>query len=545
MIQGLRSDTGGCAVIQKDIIVVGGGIAGLTATLSLAHKGRDVLLIEKNGHCGGLMNSFVRDGFRFEGGARALVNAGLVKPLIKEFGLDIQVLPNPITLGIEDRMLVIEGEGSLNAYAGLLKDLYPQSGDEVDRIILAIHNIIEDMKVLYGVDNPLFTKKKKNILTLAPSVIVWTLKFFRTMYRISKMDTPFEDYLDAISANQSLKDIIGQHFFRKTPVFFALSYFALYNDYIYPKGGVGAFIEALVEAIRKHGGGIRCETRIVRVDAHDKTITDSAGQVYRYDKMIWAGDLKALYAMSTGAGLGEKEQALFVQRKQKILSRKGAESVFSVFLAAALPPEAFGKLSSGHVFYTPDRRGLGQIHTTELKELLGRWDTVSKDELYAWLKRFCRYNTFEISIPALRDPDAAPDGKTGLIISALFDYGLTERIRGAGWHEEFKKRVEDEFIEVISSSLYPGLKDSILFSFSASPSSISDRVGSSEGSIVGWSFEEEIPVVTSMFHMADSVKTALPGVYAAGKWVYSPAGGPTAIMTGRIAAKRILRGNAL
>ena len=35
-------------MIQKDIIVVGGGIAGLTAALSLAHKGRDVLLIEKN-----------------------------------------------------------------------------------------------------------------------------------------------------------------------------------------------------------------------------------------------------------------------------------------------------------------------------------------------------------------------------------------------------------------------------------------------------------------------------------------------------------------
>ena len=43
---------------------------------------------------------------------------------------------------------------------------------------------MEDMKVLYGVDNPLFTSKKKNMLTLVPSVIAWTFKFFRTMYRI-------------------------------------------------------------------------------------------------------------------------------------------------------------------------------------------------------------------------------------------------------------------------------------------------------------------------------------------------------------------------
>jgi uncharacterized protein YecE (DUF72 family) len=169
------------------------------------------------------------------------------------------------------------------------------------------------------------------------------------------------------------------------------------------------------------------------------------------------------------------------------------------------------------------------------------WNTVKKDEIYEWLHRFCRYNTFEISIPALRDPDAAPSGKTGVIISALFSFELTRRIREARWYEEFKRRVEEEFIDVISSSIYPGLKDKLLFSFSFSPVSIYERVGSSEGSIVGWSFEEEIPVVTSMFRMADSVKTALPDVYAAGKWVYSPAGGPTAVMTGRIAAKRCLK----
>jgi phytoene dehydrogenase-like protein len=148
-------------VIHKEVIVVGGGITGLTAALSLAHKGKDVLLIEKNEHCGGLMNSFVRDGFRFEGGTRALVNAGLVKPLIKELGLDIELLPNPITLGVEDTLLSIEGEQSLYAYATLFKALYPKSEDEIDRVIHAIHGIIEDMKVLYGVDNPLFTRKKK------------------------------------------------------------------------------------------------------------------------------------------------------------------------------------------------------------------------------------------------------------------------------------------------------------------------------------------------------------------------------------------------
>ncbi len=67
-------------MVKKEIIVVGGGMAGLTAALSLSKLGKDVLLIEKNDTCGGLMSTFEKDGFRFEGGARALVNAGLVKP---------------------------------------------------------------------------------------------------------------------------------------------------------------------------------------------------------------------------------------------------------------------------------------------------------------------------------------------------------------------------------------------------------------------------------------------------------------------------------
>ncbi len=527
---------------HKDIIVVGGGIAGLTAALSLAQKGKDVLLIEKNEHCGGLMNSFTREGFRFEGGARALVNAGLVKPMIKEFALGIELLPNPITLGIEDSIIRIEGEEGLNTYADMLKKLYPGSEGDVDRIIEAIHAIIGNMKTLYGVDSPLFAKKKKNILILVPSLAAWLVKLMRTLYRISRMDTPFEERLDELASNQSLKDIIGQHFFRKTPVFFALSYFALYNDYVYPKGGVGAFIQKLVDAIRERGGEVRLDTEITKVDPNAKLLTDTSGEVYHYNTMIWAGDMKALYAMSDFAGTKKRDRATFVERKEKILGSKGAESVYSVFLGVDLPPEAFGKIASGHLFYTPDRKGLGQIHIAELKDILGRWDSVRQDEIRAWLRRFCRYNTFEISIPALRDPDAAPAGKTGIIISALFSFELTRRIKAAGWYEAFKHMVEEEFIEVISSSVYPGLKDRMLFSFSFSPLSILERAGSSEGSIVGWSFEQEIPAVTSMFRMADSVKTSLPDVYAAGKWVYSPAGGPTAIMTGRLAAKQCLKG---
>jgi len=524
-------------MLKREVIVVGGGIAGLTAALSLLQQGQQVLLIEKNEHCGGLKNSFSRQGFRFEGGARALVSAGLVKPLMKQFALDIEVLPNPITLGFEDQLFKIAGQESLNQYAAVLKRLYPESHAEVNKVISTISNIMDDMNVLYSVENPLFVDKKNTGGKVTLASIVARFKYFRTLYRMATMGMPFESYLDRLATNQSLKDIVGQHFFRKTPVFFALSYFALYDDYIYPKGGVGALIEKMVEAIRSRGGEVLCQTQIVNIEAQKKYLMDAAGNSYRYDKLIWAGDLKALYSITNDEGLADKALSAFRTKKQAVLAQSGAESVFSVFLAANLHPDVFRQKASGHVFYTPDRQGLGRIHTDELQALLRNWETVQKDDFYAWLARFCYYNTFEISIPVLRDSSAAPPGKTGLIISVLFDYELTMRLRARGWYEEFKAKMEEEVVNILSSSLYPGLKENTIFSFSATPWSIYDQVGSSEGSIVGWSFEREIPAVTNMIHLANSVHTALPDVYAAGKWVYSPAGGPTAIMTGRIAAR--------
>ena len=332
-------------------------MAGLTATLSLAKLGKDVLLIEKNDICGGLMNTFKHDGFRFEGGARALVNAGLVKPLIKEFSMDIEMLPNPITLGIEDKILIIDGENSLFEYSDVLKDLYSDSKEDVDKIIYSINDIIKDMRVLYGVDNPLFSKKKKNILTIIPLTIAWMFKFIRTMYRISRMDTPFEEHLSILSDNQSLKDMIGQHFFRGTPVFFALSYFALYNDYLYPKGGVGAFIQKMVESIEKLNGKIVYNTEITEVNAQSKTLKDSHENEYHYEKMIWAGDLKNLYDITRAQGIKNGSLIKFEKKRNAVLAHKGAESVFSVFAGLDLEPEYFKDKASCSLFlYSSKRR---------------------------------------------------------------------------------------------------------------------------------------------------------------------------------------------
>jgi phytoene dehydrogenase-like protein len=362
----------------------------------------------------------------------------------------------------------------------------------------------------------------------------------RAVRNIKKLNGPVEATLASIVINRSLRDIVDQHFFRATPTFFAMSYFYLYTDYFYPEGGVGVLPGKMQEKFIDFGGSLQINTKIVKVDAAEKTISDSYGNGYSYDKLIWAADLKTLYSITEVDGLSRDALERLISQKGLVCSRKGAESVFTVFMGLDLPPEFFASISQGHFFYTPSPRGLGEIHRSELRSMLNEWDRVEKNRVLRWLDEFCRYNTYEISIPVLKDPGSAPPGKTGIIASLLFEYKLAKLIHENGWYDEFKMYFENKVIEVLSESIYPGLNRHLLFFFSASPLSIEERVGSSEGAIIGWSFEEPIPVTSSMLRINDAVKTPIPDVFKAGQWAYSPTGVPTAILTGRLAADAAL-----
>jgi len=50
------------------IVVIGGGLAGITAALDAADGGAEVTLLERRAHLGGLTSSFQRDGLWFDNG---------------------------------------------------------------------------------------------------------------------------------------------------------------------------------------------------------------------------------------------------------------------------------------------------------------------------------------------------------------------------------------------------------------------------------------------------------------------------------------------
>jgi phytoene dehydrogenase-like protein len=516
-----------------DAVIVGGGIAGLTAAAYLSKTGHSVLICEKQGKCGGLVNSFERNGFQYDGGIRAMENAGVLFPMLRHLGLEVEFVKNKVSIGIQDKVIKVLDQDSVDLYRDLLTNFFPKSREEISDIIDHIRQIMKYMDVQYGIDNPLFLDIKQDREYFLRMVIPWMFKYAKTVGKIMSLNEPVESYLKRFTQNQALLDIISQHFFTATPAFFALSYISLYLDYHYPKGGTGVLIDQLVGFIHAHGGEIRCNTEITSIDLDDKTVSDSSGKRDPYRQLLWAANLKNLYQqIQIHPDTDNRIVKAVTETQNRISDLEGNNSILSVYFASKLAPGFFGKIATEHFFYTPNIQGQSLAGPMPLE---GSWN-----EIKTWLERFFELTTYEISIPALRDASLAPKGKTGLVISLLFGYKLTRRIREIGFYEEFKKFSEEQITNILDQNIYPGLKDSMIERFSSSPLTMEQQTHNTGGAITGWAFTNTfIPAESKLAKIANSVNTPLPDVVQAGQWTFSPSGFPISLITGKLAADKI------
>jgi phytoene dehydrogenase-like protein len=534
--------------MKYDAIVVGGGIAGLTAAAYIAKSGKSVVLYEKQPKTGGLVQTFQRNGVYFDTGLRSIENSGIVFPMLRQLGIDVEFEPVTVSVGIEDKVIRVNNSSSIGEYEEFLKSFYPDSSKDISIIIREIKKIMGYMDVLYGIDNPALMDFAKNKKYLFGELLPWLLRFLFTMRKINKLYEPVEDYLKRLTKNQALIDIIAQHFFKNTPTSFALSYFSLYLDYHYPKGGTATVIDRVTEFITEKGGVINTSVSVTTLNPEEKFVIDSNGNRIEYSNLVWASDLKQLYNVIPTEEIKSNELIKRIEQKRgELKDLKGGDSVFTVYLTVNERKEYFENICTGHFFYTPDKRGLSTVSTKDIEEFLNTKQIQTdnnelKNRVRNYLLEYFKLNTFEIAIPVLRDSDLAPAGKVGLEISLFLDYELDKKIDEFGWTNEIRGYMETITIEILVETIFPGIKDKVANRFSSSPLTIERLTGNSHGALTGWAFTNPfVPAVNQMLKVNDSVKTILPSVFQAGQWTYSPSGFPMSIVTGKLAADRVIK----
>lgn len=512
-----------------DVIIVGGGIAGLTAGAFLVRKGLKTLLCEKSAETGGLVKTFWHKGFAFDAGIRAFENSGIVLPMLKNLGLTLDFIDNPVSIGIGSQWVQLKERGNLPAYFELLAKLFPESQAELPLIQARVDDVITYMDVLYGIDNPLFMEKPDKSYLLK-TLLPWLLRYQINMKKASRLSEPVRTYLQRLTDNEQLLDMLLQHFFQDTPTFFALSYFGQYFDYTYPRGGTGALPELLRQYFLEQGGTLRTRTAVTSVDAKNKLLQTDQGDSIHYKKLIWAADQKQLYN-----ALGDMPSAAIQRQAEAAQNGRGGDSVLAVFLGIDLDSDHFRERMGAHAFYTPSTQGLTSLPS---------WQTAKSGgqaALLAWAGLYMERTTYEVSCPSLRDNALAPEGKTSLTVSTLIDINFVRHCQSIGAYSDLKQLCTDKIIAILNV-VVPGLAKKIEVALCATPLTLERETGNADGAITGWSFKSQpCPAENRFQKIARAVDTPIPNVFQCGQWTFSPSGLPISILTGKLAADAVIK----
>lgn len=162
---------------NKSIIVIGGGLGGLSAAISLAQKGYPVSLYEKNDHIGGKVNRLEQDGFGFDLGPSILTMPHIFDKLFRGSGKRMEEYVPIKRLALEWRSFFPDGT---------VLDLY--------------HNLHVMERA-----NPALTKKDmKEYYAL--------LKYAKRIYETTEhsyLKEGFESPMEAVAQNGIISTLVG------------------------------------------------------------------------------------------------------------------------------------------------------------------------------------------------------------------------------------------------------------------------------------------------------------------------------------------------
>jgi len=77
-------------LVGKNVVVIGGGLAGLAASVYLARAGKSVTIFERRRYLGGRAITHLRRGFRFNLGPHALYRTGGSARVLRELGVPVR-----------------------------------------------------------------------------------------------------------------------------------------------------------------------------------------------------------------------------------------------------------------------------------------------------------------------------------------------------------------------------------------------------------------------------------------------------------------------
>jgi len=229
--------------MEYDIIIIGGGLGGLTAGAKLAKEGKRVLLLEQHDRPGGCATTFQRKGFTMEVGLHEMDG-----PHAKD--LKVRIFND---LGLHDRVNLLDLPEFYRFVNGRQDVVIPHDPEEaVSRLIEIFPGDEQGIKTYFH-----FVTNSRKILAA----------------NAGKPEQSLGDFLDEHLTNEDLKLILlgNLGYYHDDPYSISLNYYLVAQGSYYGgnasfvKGGSQQLSNALMVAIEEHGGTVKLNCLVTEI----------------------------------------------------------------------------------------------------------------------------------------------------------------------------------------------------------------------------------------------------------------------------------------
>ena len=484
----------------KNVIVIGAGIAGLSAGIYAQKCGFDVTIFESHSIAGGICTSWKRKGFLFEGGMHWLAGSSQ-KQQMNKMWRHIGALDDSVAINYCEPFIEYKHEGTpIRIYRDVetterhLLELSPIDAKEIKKFCNSIRKFKKLIDPITDIKGVKVTKKNPKTLSAFLSILpVISVMSAYSKVSVAQYATRFKH--EGIRAMFSAMPGNNQGIAMLIMTMGALAR----GDGGFPEGGSRPFVERIVNMFSSLGGKILYNMPVEKVIVENKKVVGviAKGNQIPADAVIITSDTMAIDRF-----FDTPPKASWLDTMRKV-----TEPTSVTFVSLGI---------NADLSHYPDR------------PLINLKNPIKVSNLTIKSLLLSNYAT---------DPYYSPKGKSVITIQLpgdTYDYWRKLKEGGDEKYAEEKKRIGNEVIAEISTFM-PEADGNVEVCDVATPLTYERYCGNWKGS---W-----MTAITpnTKFKPYPAVIKGLEGLYFAGQRMLPPGGIPPAMMSARTAVQHLCR----
>ncbi len=494
----MNSDTSGNS---REIVVIGGGIGGLSASVRLQAAGHNVTLLEKRNQLGGRAGVLSRNGYTFDTGPTILTPPYLVDEVFETAGRNREDYIDLVQISPKYRLYF--SDGTHMDYAG-----YDHNLEEIKKFnekdVEGYKKFIKRIKPIYELGFEKFGSTTFpslwSMAKMGPAGIRY--KAYKSVYGMVSSYLKDGRMRMALSFNPLF---IGGNPFTATAIYCLITYIEEKHGVWWVKGGTHKMIEAMAEVFTEIGGTIKLNSEVMHISVTEEKeiegVETGDGNYYPADIVISNADVARTYMDLIDDRFRKKNS------DKRYKKAKYSMSLFMIYFGVK---KKYPEMEQHSIVFGPRYKGL-------INDIFKNHEVPDDFSTY-------------LHIPTRNDPELAPEG-----CEAMYACTPVSHLGADVDWEEKKESFKEHILSTLDERVLPGLLDNLDVVEVFTPADFKTELNAYKGS----AFSLQPLLLQSGYFRPHNRSRDIKGLYLVGAGTHPGAGVPSVMMSADITSRLI------